>query len=364
MTTVAPDEVACCRSERRILDSGRMGAEVHLWQVGDDERLSEIGRARLDLESRLQEWLARDISILDPMLLVIGREVDTDFGGLIDILCIDAEGDLVIVELKRDRTSREVTAQALDYASWVADLSNDRVTAIANDYFADDFENAFRTKFGDELPDTLNGDHRILVVGSEIDASSERIMRYLSDTHGVNINAATFHYFQAPDGSELLGRVFLLEPSEVELKTRTKGSSKRRPNLTYEELHALAVDAGVAELYEYAVAALEAVLRKQRTRSSIRFVGSFGGSQKVVISLIPGDSDTEEGLHFQVYKTKFAELAGIPSAEVESLMPERHEHWAFAGSDDPDWGGFQGFIKSRDEIDRLVGALGQSPTLT
>ena len=98
------------------------------------------------------------------------------------------------------------------------------------------FESAFRTKFGLELPETLNADHRILVVGSEIDASSERIMRYLSDVHGVNINAATFHYFRPQDGSELLARVFALEPSEVELKTRTKGSSKRRPRIDRDEL--------------------------------------------------------------------------------------------------------------------------------
>jgi RecB family endonuclease NucS len=40
----------------------------------------------LNLESRLQDWLVRDISILDPGLLVMGREVETDFGGFIDIL--------------------------------------------------------------------------------------------------------------------------------------------------------------------------------------------------------------------------------------------------------------------------------------
>jgi hypothetical protein len=136
----------------------------------------------------------------------------------------------------------------------VSALSNDRVTAIANDYLAGAFESAFRTKLGVELPETVNGDHRIVVVGSKIDSSSERIMRYLSDTHGVNINAATFHYFQPADWPELLARVFLLEPSEVELNTRAKGSSKRRPNLSYEELKALAVQAGVPELYEYAVA--------------------------------------------------------------------------------------------------------------
>jgi RecB family endonuclease NucS len=80
--------------------------------------LTELGGALLNLESRLQEWLVGDISVPDPALLVIGRELGTDFRGWIDILCIDVDGDLVIVELRRDKTPREVTAQALDYASW------------------------------------------------------------------------------------------------------------------------------------------------------------------------------------------------------------------------------------------------------
>jgi Endonuclease NucS len=296
-----------------------MGAEVHLWQV-DSEQLSEIVPARLDLESRLQEWLARDISILDPALLVIGREVPTDFGGFIDILCVDAEGDLVIVELKRNRTPREVTAQALDYASWVTSLSNDRVSAIAGEYpnITEDFESAFRAKFGVELPETLNEDHRILVVGSEIDSSSERIISYLSREHGVNINAATFQYYLQPNGPELLARVFLLDPSEVELKTRTQGASKRRPNLTDEELRASADEAGVAELYNYAFDAFQAVLYIQRKRASIAFQGKLDRGRRVVINLVPGDSSSEDGLRFQVYKTWYAERAGIPPATSSS----------------------------------------------
>ena len=58
-----------------------MSNEVRLWQIESDENLNEIQRASLDLEARLQDWLARDISILDPGLVVIGREVETDFGG-------------------------------------------------------------------------------------------------------------------------------------------------------------------------------------------------------------------------------------------------------------------------------------------
>jgi hypothetical protein len=34
-----------------------MGDEVHLWQIGPSEQLSEISRAKLDLESRLEDWL-------------------------------------------------------------------------------------------------------------------------------------------------------------------------------------------------------------------------------------------------------------------------------------------------------------------
>ena len=50
-----------------------MADEVRLWRIGPDEGLNEIERGSLDLESRLQAWLARDISMLDPDLLVIGR---------------------------------------------------------------------------------------------------------------------------------------------------------------------------------------------------------------------------------------------------------------------------------------------------
>jgi RecB family endonuclease NucS len=100
-----------------------MADEIRFWRVMSEDKLTEINHAQLDLEQRLQEWLAKDISILAPGLLVIGREVKTDFGGYIDILCVDEVGDLTIVELKRNKTPREVTAQVLDYASWVADIS-------------------------------------------------------------------------------------------------------------------------------------------------------------------------------------------------------------------------------------------------
>ncbi|MCZ6492547.1 MAG: endonuclease NucS, partial [Planctomycetota bacterium] len=159
-----------------------MPHEVRLWQIGDGDRLTECAPAPLNLESRLEEWLAQDISLISADLMVIGRQVETAYGGFIDLLCIEQSGDLVIVELKRDKTPREITSQTLDYASWVNDLSSDAITHIAGQYFGNgmSLDDAFKRHFREELPESVNEDHRMLIVASRIDPSSERIIKYLS----------------------------------------------------------------------------------------------------------------------------------------------------------------------------------------
>jgi len=104
-----------------------MPSDVRIWEIQDGDRLSKFEKAKLDLEERIENWLEQDISVVSDDLLVIGRQVATDFGGVIDLLCLDRNGDAVIVELKRDRTPRDITAQVLDYASWVKDLSNEQM---------------------------------------------------------------------------------------------------------------------------------------------------------------------------------------------------------------------------------------------
>nr|WP_281430418.1 hypothetical protein [Salinicola acroporae] len=68
----------------------------------------------------------QDVSILNRDWLLIGRQVRTAFDKLIDLLAIDANGTVIIIELKRDKTPREVVAQTIDYASWIAGLGTAR----------------------------------------------------------------------------------------------------------------------------------------------------------------------------------------------------------------------------------------------
>ncbi|WP_434735337.1 hypothetical protein [Accumulibacter sp.] len=51
--------------------------------------------------------------------MLIGRQEDSGFGGRIDRPAIAPYGALVLIELRRDKTPRDVVAQSLDYASWV-----------------------------------------------------------------------------------------------------------------------------------------------------------------------------------------------------------------------------------------------------
>ncbi len=66
--------------------------KVRLWDVISDSELQEIPSNEINLEERLEGWLASDIPALDPNLLVIGQQVRTDFGGVIDLLCLDSAG--------------------------------------------------------------------------------------------------------------------------------------------------------------------------------------------------------------------------------------------------------------------------------
>lgn len=96
--------------------------------------------------------------------------------------------------------------------------------------------------------------------------------------------------------------------------------------------------------------------------SALAFGASLGGSRKTILNLIPGDSDAENGLFYRIYRDRFAELAGIPSEDVEGLMPVSHQPWIYSANAGPDFEGFEGFMVSREEIDRVTGAIRRAVT--
>ncbi|WP_406645936.1 endonuclease NucS [Aliisedimentitalea scapharcae] len=185
---------------------------TRLFQISGT-KLTPAKRKPLDFETKIEAWVADDLTLIGVDGFVIGRQIATDHGKFIDILAMDEDGNLVIIELKRDRSPRDIVAQVLDYASWVRRLSTGDVHALA---LALDLPltKAYRDKFGTSLPQTLNASHQMVVVASEVDEGTKRIIEYLSEEHDVGINAAFFNVFEG-GGQEWLTTDALLDQEEV-----------------------------------------------------------------------------------------------------------------------------------------------------
>lgn len=88
-------------------------------------------------------------------------------------------------------------------------------------YLKKPLEEAFREKFEASLPETLNANHSMLIVASELDESSKRIVEYLAKVHEVNINTAFFNVF-ADEHDKYLVADWLMDQQLVEQRAENR----------------------------------------------------------------------------------------------------------------------------------------------
>ena len=253
-----------------------MPIETGIWRI--QESADPVPLAGIDYEQHLQPIIASDLTIVDSRLMLIGREVPTAFGGRIDILAIDADGNLTVIELKRDQTPREVVAQLLDYASWVRRLSSEAIAEIFIDYqqrflrkeLPEGIDIALQRRFN-SVPDELNAAHRLLIVAGELDPSTERIVSYLQEQYYADINVAFFRTFE-DEGRLYLTRTWLAEPDSLAVDTSSSSTAREWNG-------------------EYYVAFREDESRRWDDASKYGFVSAGGGDTYVgpLKNLQPGD---------------------------------------------------------------------------
>lgn len=80
----------------------------------------------------LQEWLEGHPEALGEELLIIQKEFSgfNDTNERLDLLGLDKKGNIVIIENKLDDTGRDVTWQALKYASYCSTLTKEQIRNI------------------------------------------------------------------------------------------------------------------------------------------------------------------------------------------------------------------------------------------
>ncbi|MFI3262465.1 MAG: DUF4268 domain-containing protein [Rikenellaceae bacterium] len=83
--------------------------------------------------NHLQEWIAKSPDVFDGEELLI---IQKEFAGFnetherLDLLALDKDGNLVIIENKLDDSGRDVTWQAIKYASYCSTLTKDAVINV------------------------------------------------------------------------------------------------------------------------------------------------------------------------------------------------------------------------------------------
>lgn len=200
-----------------------------IWTTGDSPK--PLAPSKLGSEQQLEDMIVHDPSILSSEWMLIGRQELTKFGGRIDLLGMAPDGSLVLIELKRDRTPREIIAQALDYASWVEDLDARDLVDIYQRFSGGGLlDQDFANRFGHPLDeDLINDSHQIVIVAAELDDSTERIVTYLND-RDIAINVVFFQVFENGD-QKLLSRAWLIDPSETQanVATTAKQGGEKEP---------------------------------------------------------------------------------------------------------------------------------------
>ena len=185
---------------------------MRVFRIGSDDQFTEYKRLpfEADHEERvLEKWLQDnpDGILEGDRVMIIGRQVQTDLGGYIDLLGVDHEGNTVVIELKRDRTPRKTIAQALEYAAFVNRLDGDQVEEIYRSYLndeslslADDHRQHFELDEAEAV--AFNEDQRLVVVGQQVTPAIKQAASFLG-SKGIRVTCVEFTFFEA-DGSRLL----------------------------------------------------------------------------------------------------------------------------------------------------------------
>ncbi len=152
------------------------------------------------------------------------------------MLGADREGDMVVIELKRDRTPRDTLAQALEYASFIEDLDSEQISSILRNYLGDEsgsLAECHRDYFNIKPEETVafNKDQRIVIIGQDVTDEIRQTSSFLRKK-GLRVTCIEFSFFQAEGGLKLLSHEIVIGREPLKISKVESGS---RVKITEEE---------------------------------------------------------------------------------------------------------------------------------
>lgn len=172
------------------------------------ERLDRAGNTA---GARLVDWLESAPDIVEPDLVVVGRQARLD-GSTADLLGVDRERRWVVVAVRQGVVRREAFARALECTACLATTDRRQLLAVVHEYIVYNKDDcAAARRIYRELVEQLQNDReqlqvRGIVVGTEIEPDAERLLSYLSGSNALRIGLVLLDVLAMPDGGRLIIR--------------------------------------------------------------------------------------------------------------------------------------------------------------
>jgi hypothetical protein len=174
------------------------------------EELEETTFSENNIKERqnIEEWLRKNPEVMGEDLLIIGHEYDKfEVNERLDLLAIDKEGNIVVIEVKRDVTGGNVDFQALKYASYCSRLNPNDILEIFTDYInrhglelkaVDELMTFLNVEDEETLNTVLNSGQRIIIIGKDIDKRILSVCTWLYENN-INIKCITIKPYKYND---------------------------------------------------------------------------------------------------------------------------------------------------------------------
>lgn len=201
-----------------------MAIEIKAWQIINnrleplDNALTEEGHKEIDL----QKWINSYPEILGEGIKIIGEKVRFENNIEADLIGIDKSGNIIVIELKRNESSRDTLAQAIDYASAISSLDIEFLDEICLKKNGKKLDELLKDEL---LNDDINiniEQPKIMIISFSIDRSLERMVEWLSNNFYVPINAICLKYIKTSSGDECILKTSIISEDTVEENVNKK----------------------------------------------------------------------------------------------------------------------------------------------
>lgn len=159
----------------------------------------------------LQRLLRDQIDVLGERLMVIAEEFGgwADSSRRIDLLCMDADANLVVVELKRTEDGGHMELQALRYAAMIARMTFEQLVDACAKFRGVDTataKGAIQAFVDESVGDTeeFAPDTRIVLVAADFSKELTTCVMWLIDQFGVDIRCMRMKPYKMDGGTVLL----------------------------------------------------------------------------------------------------------------------------------------------------------------